>query len=146
MDQDETWHAGRPPALPTLRWTGTRLPLPQRGTAPNFRPISVVDQDATWYEGRLWPRRLCVRWGRRSPPPKRGRSPPNFRPMFIVAKQYGWIKIVLGMEIGLSPGDFVLNGDPVRPLNFRPMFIIVIVILLEHCTGVRHYWFVQVKF
>jgi len=45
--------------------------------------------------------------------------------------------MVLGMDIGLlSPGDFVLNGDPVRPLNFRPMFIIVIVISLEHCTGV----------
>ena len=39
-----------------------------------------------------------------------------------------WIKMVLHMVIGLSPGDFVLNGDPARPLNFRPMFIIVIVI------------------
>jgi len=36
--------------------------------------------------------------------------------------------MVLGMEIDLSPGDFVLNGDPARTLNFRPMFIIVIVI------------------
>ena len=40
----------------------------------------------------------------------------------------------LGMELGFSPGDFVLDGDPARRLNFRPMFIIVIVILLEHCT------------
>ena len=40
----------------------------------------------------------------------------------------------LGMEIGLSPGDFVLAGDSARPLNFRPMFIIVIVISLEHRT------------
>jgi len=24
----------------------------------------------------------------------------------------GWIKTVLGMEVGLSPGDFVLDGDP----------------------------------
>ena len=53
--------------------------------------------------------------------------------------------MVLGMEIGLSPGDFMLNGDPVRPLKFRPMFIIVIVISLEHCTGVRRSWFVQVQ-
>ena len=29
----------------------------------------------------------------------------------------------------LSPGDFVLDGDP-APLNFRPVFIIVIVISL----------------
>ena len=40
----------------------------------------------------------------------------------------------LGMEVGLSPGDFVLDGDPARPLHFRPLFIIVIVISLEHCT------------
>jgi len=36
----------------------------------------------------------------------------------------------------LSPGDFVLDGDPARPLNFRPMFIIVIVMSLEHRTVV----------
>jgi len=42
--------------------------------------------------------------------------------------------MVLGMEIRLSPGDFALDGDPARPLNFWPMFIIVIVISLEHCT------------
>ena len=42
----------------------------------------------------------------------------------------------LGMEVGLSPGDFVLIGDPARPQNFRPMFIIVTVISLEHCTVV----------
>ena len=33
----------------------------------------------------------------------------------------------LGMELGLSPGDFVLYGDLARPLNFGPMLIIVIV-------------------
>ena len=51
----------------------------------------------------------------------------------------------LSMEVGLGPGDFVLTGDPARPLNFRNMLTIVIVISLEHCTGVRHYWFVQVQ-
>jgi len=56
------------------------------------------------------------------------------------------IKMALGMKVGLSPGDSVLDGDPAPPLNFPPMFIIVIVISLEHCTGVRHYWFVQVEF
>jgi len=28
----------------------------------------------------------------------------------------------------------VLDGDPGPPPNFRPMFIIVLVISLEHCT------------
>jgi len=37
----------------------------------------------------------------------------------------------LGMEVGLGPGDFVLDEDPVplpkkgaEPPNFRPMFIV----------------------
>jgi len=51
----------------------------------------------------------------------------------------------LGMEVGLSPGDFVLDADPAPPLNFWPMFIIVIVISLEHCTMHSRYWFVQVQ-
>jgi len=44
----------------------------------------------------------------------------------------------LAMELGLSPGDFVLDGDPINhvPLNFRPVFMIVIVISIEHCTVV----------
>ena len=55
-----------------------------------------------------------------------------------------WIKMLLGMELGLSPGDFVLDGDP-APLTLRPMFIIVIVISLEQCTMHSRYWFVQVQ-
>ena len=100
---------------------GTQLPLPQRGTAPNFRPISVgpyplrpngcTDQDATWYGGRPRPRRLCVRWGPRSPPQERGRSP-QFSAHVYCGQTAGWIKIVLGTEVGLSPGDLVLDGDP----------------------------------
>ena len=44
------------------------------------------------------------------------------------------MKLVIGMEVGLSPGDFVLDGDPVAfpkkgaepPLpNFRPISIVV---------------------
>jgi len=42
--------------------------------------------------------------------------------------------MVLGTKVGLSPGDIVLDGDPACPLNFRAMFIIVIVISIEHCT------------
>ena len=43
----------------------------------------------------------------------------------------GWIKMALGMEVGLGPGHIVLDGDP-APLprkggstpNFRPIFIV----------------------
>jgi len=41
----------------------------------------------------------------------------------------GCIKMPLGMEVGLGPGDFVLDGDPARPPqkggkapNFRLMY------------------------
>ena len=27
----------------------------------------------------------------------------------------GWIKMPLGMEVGLSPGDVMLDGDPAPP-------------------------------
>ena len=27
----------------------------------------------------------------------------------------GWIKMPLGVEVGLGPGDFVLDGDPALP-------------------------------
>jgi len=45
----------------------------------------------------------------------------------------GWIKMPLDMEVGLGPGDFVLEGDPAclpkkgaepLPPNFQPMFIV----------------------
>ena len=74
MDQDETWHAGRP--LPRATWCyvldGDPVPppLPQRVTAPQFS--------------------AHISWGQMA----------------------GWIKLPLGMEVGLGPGDFVLDGDP----------------------------------
>ena len=43
----------------------------------------------------------------------------------------GWIKVALGKEIDLGPGDLVLDGDPApllkkraEPPNFWPMFIV----------------------
>jgi len=32
----------------------------------------------------------------------------------------GWIKMALGMEVGLSPDDFVLDGDPAAPPQKGP--------------------------
>jgi len=52
MDQDETWHGGRPPSRPHC---GTQLPLPKGGKR--------LDGGT----GRPRPRRLCVRWGSSSP-------------------------------------------------------------------------------
>jgi len=47
MDQDETWHAGKPRPWPHyVRW-GPSSPTPKGAHSPNFRPISVV---AKWLE------------------------------------------------------------------------------------------------
>ena len=93
-------------------------------------PNGWTDQDETWHAGR--PRHLPhrVRWGPSSPPPK-GRSP-QFSAHVCCAQTAGWIKMPLGTEVGLGPGDIVLDGDSAHPPpkgysplpNFRSMFIV----------------------
>jgi len=44
----------------------------------------------------------------------------------------GWIKMKLGMQVGLDPGHIVFDGDPAPPPppqrgtapNFRPIFVV----------------------
>ena len=104
---------------------GTQLPLPQRGTAPPpifgpylLQPNGCMDQDVTWYGARPRPRRLCVKWEPRSPSTKRGggRSPKLSSHVYC-GQTAGWMKVVLGKGVGLSPGDFVLDGHPALPPN-----------------------------
>ena len=47
-----------------------------------------------------------------TPAPKKGAEPPKFSTHTYCGQTAVWIKMVLGMEVGLSPGDFVLDGDP----------------------------------
>jgi len=51
------------------------------------------------------------------PPQKGAQQPPTFRPMSIVAKtqKAGWIKMPLGMDVGLGPGHIVLDGYLAAP-------------------------------
>jgi len=91
VDQDETWHAGRPLPWPhCVRWEPSS-PSPKGAQPPNFWPMSVV---VKWLDGsrchlvgdRPRPRQHCVRWGPSSP--RRGTAPPpNCGPMSIVDKQ-----------------------------------------------------------
>jgi len=84
-------------------------------------PNGWMHQNATWYDGRPQPRRLCVRW-RPSPLPKRGRWP-RFSVHVYSGQTAGYIKMTLGMMVSLSPGDFVLDEDP-APSPLRPMSIV----------------------
>ena len=90
---------------------------PQRGTAPNFRPISVrakwLNDSRCHLVGRYRPRPKghSVRWRPMSPSPKRRQSP-KFSVHVCCGQAAGWIKMPLGTEVGLGPGQIVLGGDP----------------------------------
>jgi len=43
-----------------------------------LRPYGWMDEDATWYRDRPWPRRHCVRWGPSSPTERGTAAPPHF--------------------------------------------------------------------
>ena len=72
-----------------------------------------MDHDETWHGDRLWHKPHCIRWGL-SPPHKKGHSP-QFLAHVYCDQTAGWIKIPFGMEVGLGPGDIVLDGDPAAP-------------------------------
>jgi len=97
---------------------GIQLPSPKgHSPSPIFGPCLLwpngwVHQDASSYEGRPQPKRLCVRWGPSPPLQKGGKATPNFR-SFVCDQTAGCIKMPLIMEVGLSLGGFVLDGNPV---------------------------------
>jgi len=72
-----------------------------------------MHEDATLCGYSRHPRRLFVRRGM-APLPKEVSEPPS---QFLVHISRGQsarrIKMALGMEVGLIPGDVVLDGDPV---------------------------------
>ena len=76
-------------------------------------PNGWTDQDETWHAGRPRPWPHCISWGSRSPSPK-GHSP-QFSANICCGQMAAWIKMSLGMELGLGQGDFVLDGDHAPP-------------------------------
>ena len=66
-----------------------------------------MDQDATAQAT------LCYMETPLYPPQKNEAEPPaQFSAHFYCGQAAACIKMPLGMEVGLSPGDFVLAGDP----------------------------------
>ena len=80
-----------------------------------------------------------------APPPPKGHSPhPIFGPYLL--RPNGCMDQDATWYGGRpQPRGLCVRWEPSPPLNFRPMFITVIVILLEHCTMHSRYWFVQVQ-
>jgi len=62
----------------TLCYVEAQLPYPKRGQRPNFRPIFIVDEDATWYGSRPRSRPLCLRRVPRYPRKRHNSPPPLF--------------------------------------------------------------------
>ena len=89
-------------------------------------PNSWMDQDETQHGGRPWPRPQYARWWPSSPQ----RHSPHFLAHVYCGQTAGWIKMPLGMEVDLSSGHTVLDGDPAspkgtqQPPSFRPMSIV----------------------
>ena len=79
-------------------------------------PKGWMDQDETWRAGRPRPWLQCVRWGPSFHSPKGHNR--RFSARICCGQMAGWIKLPLGMEVGLCPGDFVLHGDPASPPQF----------------------------
>ena len=67
-----------------------------------------ADQYETWHAGRPRP------YGDPALLPQRA-EPPPFSAHICCVQLAAWIKMSLGMELGLSPGDFVLDGDRASP-------------------------------
>ena len=77
-------------------------------------PNGWMHQGATWYGGRPQLRRLCVKMGTQ-PPPQKGAEPPQFSAHDYCGQTAGWIKMPLGTEVNLGPGDVVLDGVAAPP-------------------------------
>jgi len=66
------------------------------------------------------------------PPSQKGGEAPKFSAHVYCGQTARWMKLLLGMVVGLSPGTFVLDGDPAplsqmeaEPLpNFWPISIV----------------------
>jgi len=130
MDQDVTWHGGRPRPRPhCARWGSS--PLPKKGAQhlPSIRGPCLL-----WPTGGLGgmvglsPGNFVLDTDQAPPP--RAQPPPKKKSAHVCCGQTaGWIKVPLGTKVGLGSGHILLHGDPAPPKrgtapNFRPMSIV----------------------
>ena len=81
-------------------------------------PNGWTDQDKTWQAGRHRPWPHCVRWKPNSHSPKGAQPPSIFGPYLL--RPNGCMDQDSTWYGGrLSPGDFVLDGDPAPPFPER---------------------------
>ena len=116
MDQDATWQGSRPRPRPHTVVSDLSVCLCVCFVCDVgvLWPNGWMDQDETWHGSRLIASAQATLLD--------GNPAPGHRPQFSVhiccGQMAGWIKMPLGREIGLSPSDIVLDGDP-APLSER---------------------------
>ena len=69
-------------------------------------PNGCTDQDETWHAGRLGPGHIVLD-GDPAPVPQKGAEQPQFSVYVYCGQTAGWIKMLLGMEVGLGPCECV---------------------------------------
>jgi len=102
---------------------GDPAPPQKWGGAPNCRPMSIVAKRLHGSRCHLVCRyalaqpTLCQMGSGTQLPSKKGAEPPpQFSAHVCCGQTVGWIKMALGVEVGLGPGHIVLDGDP-APLH-----------------------------
>jgi len=120
---------------------GDPAPLPKKGVEPPiFGPCPLwlngwMDHNGIWHGVGPWSRPHYARWGPSSPPPKKkgwGAQPPIFSVHVYCGQTAVCIRIPLGKEVNLGPGDVALDGVAALTLpskrgtapSFRPMSIV----------------------
>ena len=98
-------------------------------------PNGWTDQYQTWQAGRPRPWPHCVRWEPSSPSPK-GHSPSQFSAHICCGQMAAWIKMPLGMQVGLSSAPSPNRGRSPFP-NFRPISIVDKQLDASRCHLVR---------
>jgi len=110
-------------------------PHPQKGdTAHVYRGQTAgswMDQDGTCQGGGPRSRPQCARWAHSYLYlPKKGTELLQYSAHVYCGQTAGWIKMTLSMEVGINPGDSVLDGDPApaskkgaEPHNFDPCLL-----------------------
>jgi len=108
---------------------GAQQPRPSKFTGVGFLCVRIIRGPCLlWLNGRIdqdTSAQATLCWmGTQPPPPKKkyDDSSPSFLPMYC-GQMAGWIKMPLGMKIGIGPGHIVLDGDPTsHPKGAQPQF------------------------
>jgi len=121
MNQDETWHAGRPRTSPHRVSMGTHLPLRKNGAVPpNFRAMSIVAKRLHGSRCHLvmevgfGPDHIVLD-GDPVPTPQKGGHSPQFSTRVCCGQTAVSIKMPRGTMVSIGPGNTVLHVDPAPP-------------------------------